>query len=307
MPQAAAAPTVAGKAQALAQESEAATIKLQDDDEESGADVLEELDKKASKPGKKSKHGKRDLAHHVDSELAKLKGKGKRRQSKRAKDTEEVEDIDDKDEPDLGDAADTDSKTAMAEDLLDKLDDRVGAGASLASRLRYLDADRDDYAFTREDIHNKVDGLGAHPRDLDLYDIFRDFDRDGDGIVDDVDLDDPRWTERCKKNHYDILDDFDEGFFRAGRYRGLTDEEWTAREAQQQKNLDELLAKQKELEQAHSEVQSALKALSGDKEQIDSEIKAKVKETEQLRIKLRKKAAERAEAERKAAIEREKQ
>ena len=52
MPQAAAAPTVAGKAQALAQESEAATIKLQDDDEESGTDVLEELDKKAAKSGK---------------------------------------------------------------------------------------------------------------------------------------------------------------------------------------------------------------------------------------------------------------
>jgi len=248
--------------------------------------------------------------HRIDSELAKLKSKDKSRQSKRAKDTEEVEDVDDKDEQDLGDAADTDSRTAVAEDLLDKLDDRVGARTR---GLRYLDADHDEYArdyeirHGKEEIRHKVDGLAAHPRDLDLYDIFRDFDRDGDGIVDDVDLDDPRWTERCRKNHYDILDDLDEGSFRAGRYRGLTDEEWTAREAQQQKNLNELLAKQKELEQAHAEVQSALKALAGDKGSIDSEIKSKVQETEQLRVQFRKKAAERAEAERKAAIEREKQ
>ena len=63
MPQATAAPTVAGKAQALAQESEAATIntmKLQDDDEEANTDVVEEPDKKAtkrdtSKSAKKSK------------------------------------------------------------------------------------------------------------------------------------------------------------------------------------------------------------------------------------------------------------
>jgi len=54
VPQATAAPTVAGKAQALAQESEAATIntmKLQDDDEEANTDAVEEPDKKATKRG----------------------------------------------------------------------------------------------------------------------------------------------------------------------------------------------------------------------------------------------------------------
>lgn len=52
VPQATAAPTVAGKAQALAQESEAAsinTMKLQDDDEEANADAVEEPDKKVTK------------------------------------------------------------------------------------------------------------------------------------------------------------------------------------------------------------------------------------------------------------------
>lgn len=59
-------------------------------------------------------------------------------------------------------------------------------------------------------------------RDLDLYDIFKDFDRDGDGIVDDIDFGDPRWNQ--------IPDD--DAFFRAGRYRGLTEEEWANREKQ---------------------------------------------------------------------------
>jgi len=150
-----------------------------------------------------------------------------------------------------------------------------------------------------------VDGYGSH-RDLDLYDIFKDFDKDGDGIVDDIDLDDPHWTENCKKNNWYPLEEYDDNMFNKGRYRGLTEEEWTQRESQHQKNLDELEKKQKELEDAHKEVHEALEGLSSEKESIDKEIKEKVLETEKMRVEFRKKAAERAAAERKAQMEREK-
>ena len=86
--------------------------------------------------------------------------------------------------------------------------------------------------------------------------------------------------------------------FRAGRYRGLTEEEWTQRETQHQRNLDELMKKQKELEDAHKEVHEALTGLTSEKDNIDKEIKEKVLETEKMRIEFRKKAAERAAAER---------
>ena len=73
--------------------------------------------------------------------------------------------------------------------------------------------------------------------------MFKDFDRDGDGIVDDIDLDDPHWVEGCKKNNYYPLEEYDDQMFSAGRYRGLTEEEWTQRENQHQRNLDELTKK----------------------------------------------------------------
>lgn len=60
------------------------------------------------------------------------------------------------------------------------------------------------------EIHRKLDGYGLHRNDYDLYDIFKDFDRDGDGIVDDIDLDDPHWTKSYSRYPYDILDNYDE-------------------------------------------------------------------------------------------------
>jgi hypothetical protein len=75
----------------------------------------------------------------------------------------------------------------------------------------------------------KLIDMEACVKDLDLYDIFKDFDRDGDGIVDDIDLDDPNWSENCHRNGW-CVEDHDDAFFRAGRYRGLTEEEWAVRE-----------------------------------------------------------------------------
>ena len=78
---------------------------------------------------------------------------------------------------------------------------------------RYVDVDGDEYAVNAPAIHHKLDGYshyGRHGRgDLDLYDIFRDFDRDGDGIVDDVDFDDPHFNENCKKNGWDPYEWYD--------------------------------------------------------------------------------------------------
>lgn len=205
------------------------------------------------------------------------------------------------------------SKTDESEDQKD-IDDEVPEDTTTSnepstdvSGSKYFDHDMDEYAVNNPEINYRLDhGYGKRRGNLDLYDIFRDFDRDGDGIVDDIDLDDPRWTNNCKKNGYDPLDAYDDGAFRSGRYRGLTDEEWSAREAQHQHNLDELEKKQSELEKAHTDVHDALSSLSSEKESIDKEIKDKVLETEKLRVEFRKKAAERAAEERKAAMEREK-
>lgn len=162
----------------------------------------------------------------------------------------------------------------------------------------------DEYAVNSGQIHRGVDHYGLR-RDLDLYDIFKDFDRDGDGIVDDIDLDDPHWTQNCRQNGW-CVDDHDDAFFRAGRYRGLTEEEWAMREQQHQRNLEQLEKKQKELEDAHKDVHEALSSLTSEKDTIDKEIRSKVLETEKMRVEFRKKAAERAAAERKAAMERQK-
>lgn len=182
----------------------------------------------------------------------------------------------------------------MDEDL-DNLDSSIREGR----HGRYIDVDGDAYAVNSDEIHRKLDGYNFRRGEYDLYDIFKAFDRDGDGIVDDIDLDDPHWT------HCDV-DNYDETTLRAGRYRGLTDDEWSQREAKHQRNLDELLKKQKELEDAHGEVHEALTSLSSEKASIDQEIKQKVVETEKMRDEFRKKAIEREVAERKAAMEREK-
>ena len=122
-----------------------------------------------------------------------------------------------------------------------------------------------------------------------------------DGIVDDIDIDDPHWSKNCNQDFYST---YDETTLRSGRYRGLTDDERSQREAKHQRNLDELLKKQKELEDAHGEVHEALSSLSSEKESIDKEIKRKVVETEKMRDEFRRKAMEREAAERKAAMER---
>lgn len=92
-----------------------------------------------------------------------------------------------------------------------------------------MDHDYDEYAVNTNAIHRGVDRQGGMHHDFDLYDVFKNFDRDGDGIVDDIDLDDPNWKDNCGRNGW-CVDDHDDTFFRAGRYRGLTEEEWSMRE-----------------------------------------------------------------------------
>jgi hypothetical protein len=68
---------------------------------------------------------------------------------------------------------------------------------------KYYDTEADEYAINHPEINYRLDhgyGNGKRRGDLDLYDMFRDFDRDGDGIVDDIDFDDPHWKENCNKN-----------------------------------------------------------------------------------------------------------
>jgi len=123
---------------------------------------------------------------------------------------------------------------------MNKNDESIGQG----HRDAYMDHDYDEYAVNSNAIHRGVDRRGggngggrSMNHDMDLYDIFKDFDKDGDGIVDDIDLDDPNWTTNCRRNSV-CVDDHDDAFFRAGRYRGLTEEEWSMREQQHQRNLE---------------------------------------------------------------------
>ena len=108
-----------------------------------------------------------------------------------------------------------------------KGDDSVGL-SSYDHYDHFVDHDSDDYAVNSNAIHNDVDSHSLRGN-LDLYDVFKDFDRDGDGIVDDIDFDDPNWISSCRKNNIDIYG-YDDAYFRAGRYRGLTEEEWSSRE-----------------------------------------------------------------------------
>lgn len=116
-----------------------------------------------------------------------------------------------------------------SDESLDHLDSKMLSRHGSGSR-GYIDVDGDEYAVNSHEIHHGLDkghDIGHHSRGgMDFYDIFKDFDRDGDGIVDDIDFDDPHWTESCKKNGYDPLEMWDDSSIHQGRYRGLTDEEW---------------------------------------------------------------------------------
>lgn len=148
--------------------------------------------------------------NRIDSQLARLKGKNKDSEGLDDEDTTgETEELSE-DHKSLEDR----TKKLHMEHLNDVLDEYGGSRMS-----RYGDYD----------IH---DGRTSRRGNLDLYDIFKDFDRDGDGIVDDIDLDDPHWTENCRKRNWDPLEYYDDSALRAGRYRGMTEEEWSQREAQ---------------------------------------------------------------------------
>lgn len=106
----------------------------------------------------------------------------------------------------------------------------------------HYDLDADEYAVNHPEINYRLDhgfskGSRGGRAGFDLYDIFKDFDRDGDGIVDDIDFEDTRWKESCSKNGFDPYDD---ATFKQGRYRGLTDEEWDKRGEMHKHNLEEL-------------------------------------------------------------------
>ena len=145
--------------------------------------------KDKTKQKTKNKKEKQDLLHRIDSQLAKLKGKNKSKSSE----GEEQQDYDDTETPEEANPAEVPATTDAVTDN--------GIGS------KYFDTEADEYAVNHPEINYRLDnGYGKRRGDLDLYDIFRDFDRDGDGIVDDIDLDDPHWKESCNKNGYDPLD-----------------------------------------------------------------------------------------------------
>ena len=68
---------------------------------------------------------------------------------------------------------------------------------------KHYDLDADEYAVNNREIDYRLDhgmpkGSRGGRAGYDLYDIFKDFDRDGDGIVDDIDFEDSHWKESCK-------------------------------------------------------------------------------------------------------------
>lgn len=152
--------------------------------------------------------------------MARLKSKNKEKTGATEKSTEGSKDVFDGIEDD---DTDLDSKdySRAADAAMDKLDKSIKYG----SNGRYSDTDIDEYAVNNRHINKKLDRFAPH-QDLDLYDLFKDFDRDGDGIVDDIDLDDPHWVGKSRNSGWK-LDDCDDSYFRAGRYRGLTEEEWS--------------------------------------------------------------------------------
>lgn len=168
------------KAHALAQQSTKG--KTQEDEK------ADSKTKNKDKSKKKSKKEKQDLIHKIDSQLAKLKSKNK----SKGKETEQTKDVEDDDSLDMADI---------------KTDQDYSAGS-------HYDLDADEYAVNHPEINYRLDngfpkgGRGRRGRDgNDLYDIFKDFDRDGDGIVDDIDFEDAHFKENCNKNGFDPYDD----------------------------------------------------------------------------------------------------
>lgn len=180
------------------------------------------------------------MIHRIDTQLTKLKNKNKGSKYEDDDSVDVPEVSEEKDEKEFDDKTETadagTSEVGNTDGILDGIDLPI---RSSSRHGRYMDTDADEYAVNRHQIHNRVDGYGGR-KDLDLYDIFKNFDKDGDGIVDDIDLDDPQWMDSCKKNNYYPLEEYDDSMFRAGRYRGLTEEEWTQRESTHQRNLEEL-------------------------------------------------------------------
>jgi hypothetical protein len=180
------------------------------------------------------KKKKKDLLNRIDSQLAKLKGGSEKKEKKEEEGDDEYkmdfntgvghnsEHMTDGSEKEAKE--DVDVPDVKSDEVLDHLDQKVAQ----QGQHRYMDSDLDEYAINGDEVHRKLDGgrYSKHSGDLDLYDMFKDFDRDGDGIVDDIDLDDPHWKESCNKNGWDPLD-YDDNTFRQGRYRGLTDEQWS--------------------------------------------------------------------------------
>lgn len=116
------------------------------------------------------------------------------------------------------------------------------------------------------------------------------------------------YQTKYKHSHKDIkreVDRLESDYSDSLRVHGLTEEEWKLKQKKEQQNLEELGAKEKELEEAAIEVSKAQNSLGDEKKKIDGEIKSKLDQNEKLKLEFEKRAAERAEAERKAAEERE--
>lgn len=86
----------------------------------------------------------------------------------------------------------------------------------------------------------------------------------------------------------------------------LSEEEWLLKQKKEQKNLEELTAKEKELEVASKDVIAAQDSLAVEKQKIDAEINQKMKEMENMKREFESKEGARIEAERRAAEERQK-
>lgn len=124
------------------------------------------------------------------------------------------------------------------------------------------------------------------------------------------------YADEYHKTKHDIIDtldgkskyrkNFDEDILEEFHGKHLSEEEWNLKEKKERENLDELIAKEKELEAAQKDVKAAEESLSAEKKKIDDEINEKIHETEVMRKEFERKATERAEAERRAAELREK-
>lgn len=150
-------------------------------------------------------------------------------------------------ETDSKGASDTDLEAASAAKALEKKKSKLGSEMSTSSITKkskkghknvdtkiFDDSDDDE----KSSIRNRMRHFKGGRSNVDFYDIFRVFDRDGDGIVDDIDFEDARWTKRPRAGGRDDFWDIFDGessasdVFKTGRYRGLTDEEWSHREEQ---------------------------------------------------------------------------